>query len=1089
MKFAPTFWRRLVVAMAGCLILTGGQPPSARAEVILQYFNTSWLEIAQKMPEVVEAGYSALWLPPPTKGSGGQSVGYDLWDSFDLGSKDQRGSVRTRYGTEAELHHLIETAHRFGVRVYFDIIHNHRAFDVPGYNADTPVDIYPGMLPEDFHLKVTEEGFYRKWDNTRSWSDQWQVQHLGLADLIDIAHETPNANFGPSEGSTHPKLSFVRDLERPWQYDHVPDSNEPNGRRYVGFGPGNGITREFVAANPDFYKEDVGAYLIRAVRWFIDRTKADGLRLDAVKHVASYFFGQQSGNKDGSDAGYLGGAQWQFNMTRGFSDWNNHRDSVFNHNQGRDDAMMFGEHLGAPPPFGEYIAAGMRLLDAPLHREMNNRLGNPGSGLGGLDSPGWSGDPNFNQFTGIPFAQSHDDDIANRRELQHAYYMTRSGIPNVYTDGYYEAATLGESGGNFPRHANNPFLGQFGDVRLPNLLGINEAFARGDQIPRFSNGDVVVYERRDKRENTNMSDADGTVLLFMMNDNYAAGQGASFTTSFPSQAGGPAGTDAYLYNYSSYGGGFYKYASEIRSGAVIVPPGGYFAFSWKNPDPSPFWPGRDPDNASQNEPITIYQDGVQAGTVRVTRRDGPDGDPIFNPHNLPNRGYPVGVTPEPFTYQVQLPRVTDARNLRFLLAADGSTENVQFKLDGGIDINSQMGVPFGPQTGDRRDNAPALSTDTFLGYEQARFIRRQHREKFAAKDTTRCLIGSRGAETFIRSSGGSFSVNPGPTAANDYSTDNLNYLFGGGRIASWIYHDPEANVGGVTSPPKQFNDSGADIVIWAKSNSVGLGFRFFVYYTTDGTWPEGAGGVGIGTTKVAELSYRHNEGSDDWWGSVSIPEPAPGSEIRYKIGAFKDAEGGSPVASVWPGSAGNVSRKLNMLTLFEVANFNGKTVSFRPHNDYGETQVGLPDGWHVLRGRAYLNRGSGSSRHAAIYKTFTQPFYLDTETPRGEVKFPGINGESVGGQEYGFVVRTDLTVTEVWYHIADSNSNNDDGVTKVWGGNGNGGEPFTDSNRNGIRDTGEPFEDINVNGSFDADIGESWAKATRVTANPSVTSE
>ena len=1071
MKFSPSFWRRLVVAMAGCLLLAGGQLPSARAEVILQYFNTSWLEIAQKMPEVVEAGYSALWLPPPTKGSGGLSVGYDLWDPFDLGSKEQRGSVRTRYGTEAELLHLIETAHRFGVRVYFDNIMNHRAFDIPGFNADTPVDIYPGMLPEDFHLKVTQDGFYRKWDNTRSWSDVWQIQNLGLADLIDIAHEGPeNGNFGPSEGSTHPKLKFVRDLERPWQYDHVPDSNEPTGRRYVGFGPGNGITREFVAANPDFYKEDVGAYLIRAVRWFIDRTKADGLRLDAVKHVPSYFFGQQGGaGADSSDAGYLGGAQWQFNMTRGYSDWNNHRDSVFNHNQGRDDAMMFGEHLGAPPGFGEYVAAGMRLVDAPLHREMNNRLGNPGSGLRGLDSAGWSGDPNFNQFTGIPFAQSHDDDYANRRELQHAYYMTRSGIPNVYTDGYYEAATLGESGGAFPRHANNPFLGQFGDVRLPNLLEINEAFARGEQIPRFSNGDLVVYERRDKRENGNMSDADGTVLLFMMNDNYAAGQGESFNTSFPSQAGGPAGTDAYLYNYSSYGGGFYKYASEIRSGAVIVPSGGYFAFSWKNPDPSPLWPGRDPDSPSQNEPITIYQDGVQAGTVRVTRRDGPDGDPNFNPYNLANRGYPVGVTPEPFTYQVQLPRVTDATNLRFVLAADGSTENVQFKLNGGIDINSQMNL--GPQTGDRRDNPPGLSTDTFLGYEQARFIGRQHPELFAAQLTNpRNVTGSPGAETFTT------------TGVLNQATSTTRII--NTNTAAFVYHDPTATVD--SFPIDQYDASTRRL--WAKVNSVGAGYKMFVYYTVDETYyPEGAGGIGLGRTRVAEMNYQaaQSGGSINWWASAAMPSDFVPGVSRYKIGVFKDGEGSGAVATVWPGSLGDVSRKLDMLTLFEVANFNGETVSYRPHNDYGETRVGLPDGWHVLRGRAYLNR----SGRASIYNTFTQPFYLDTETPRGEVKFPGTNGESVDGQEYGFVVRTDLTVTEVWYHIADSNSNNDDGVTKVWGGNGNGGEPFTDSNRNGIRDTREPFEDINGNGDFDADIGESWAKATRATANPSVTSE
>jgi len=120
---------------------------------MLQLFNTSWKDLAAKMPELAEAGYTSLWLPPPTKGSGGLSVGYDCYDGFDLGSKDQRNSVSTRYGTEAELLQMVEVAHRFGIRVYFDNIMNHRAFDVPGYNESTPIGIYPGMVPEDFHLK------------------------------------------------------------------------------------------------------------------------------------------------------------------------------------------------------------------------------------------------------------------------------------------------------------------------------------------------------------------------------------------------------------------------------------------------------------------------------------------------------------------------------------------------------------------------------------------------------------------------------------------------------------------------------------------------------------------------------------------------------------------------------------------------------------------------------------------------------------------------------------------------------------------------------------------------------------------------
>ncbi|MEX2605808.1 MAG: hypothetical protein WD708_00545 [Kiritimatiellia bacterium] len=44
--------------------------------------------------------------------------------------------------------------------------------------------------------------------------------------------------------------------------------------------------------------------------------RVDGLRLDAVKHIPAFFFGQQSGaGKDSSGAGYLGAMQDQFNLT------------------------------------------------------------------------------------------------------------------------------------------------------------------------------------------------------------------------------------------------------------------------------------------------------------------------------------------------------------------------------------------------------------------------------------------------------------------------------------------------------------------------------------------------------------------------------------------------------------------------------------------------------------------------------------------------------------------------------------------------------------------------------------------------------
>ncbi|MDP6631014.1 MAG: alpha-amylase family glycosyl hydrolase [Kiritimatiellia bacterium] len=1000
------------------------------AEVMLQYFNTSYRELIQKMPELAEVGYGALWLPPPTKATSVWSTGYDCWDPFDLGGKDQKGTVRTRYGTEKELLELIRVAHRFGIRVYFDNIMNHRAFDVPGYNENTSIHTYPGMLPEDFHLRVTEEGFYRKWDNVANWGDTWQVQNRNFSDLIDIAQETIeyesdpgrvyNGNFGKSEGDHSPKISFVRHPNNPEYYGNHPTLG------WVGFGNSN-ITEEVIANNPDDYTEDVNAYLIRAVRWLVHHTRVDGLRLDAVKHVPAYFFGEQwAGDKDFSDAGYCGQAQVQFNLTRGFLD-GNHRDSLFDPDRkhGRDDLMMFGEHLGEPPSFNNYIAAGMRLVDSQLHGFLNGNLGTPWGDIGKIESA-WAGGEGFGPYSGVPYVKSHDDDYAIRPELHFAYILTRQGLPNVYTDGNYQSETLGESGGAFPRHANSAFLGQFGDPRIPNLVYIHEHFARGTDlkfqdvdrtthVPRWGDSDVVAYERHDWREGPGVNYEKGAVVLFfVMNDNYSEGQYRDISTSFA--------PGDYLWQYAEGGGHFY-YTVEDDWGTgkirVITPPGGYFAFSYRTPEESDLWAGGD------GHPITIYENDSKVGWISYERQDGPDGDPAFNPYGVSDSD------PTDFTYEWYVPRVTSGTNLRFVARVDGSAANVLIKLDGGVNLNTNNHFST-----DSRDYPPAneWGYSVFEGYEFTDFVHRQNREKFAAVDTvTRNVIGSDGAETYIAvlGSGGYFDRVDGATGrdSDDYTAD-------------WIYHEPgetnEHSHAHFFPAPDQATNT--PIYLEVKVGYTNYINRLFVYYTTDGgeSWPEGAGGEGIGNTKVVELfeaqaGAADGNGTPVWW-TNAIPAQPAGTELRYKIGGFWQQGDGS-WEIIWPGGADAVARKKQMMGVWQVSNYDATAVEFYPHNDFDTSseETGLDEGMHVLRARAFLNRQNGD---ASLYNTFVQPFYYDVSTPNGVVAYPENNGDTVGGSSYGVVVRTDSTVTDLRYRIVDDDPSNDDLATGVVNGNG-----------------------------------------------------
>jgi len=1017
----------------------------ASGEALLQYFNTSWAEIEAKIPDLAEAGYDSLWLPPPTKAGGGMSVGYDLFDPFDLGGKDQRSSVSTFYGTEADLIRLVETAHRFGIRIYLDNVMNHRGFEVPGYNASTPIDLYPGMLPEDFHLQVTQDGYYRNWGGISNYNDQWQVWNLSTSNLVDVAQDPNgdhyNDNFGSNQGDRHQKIKFVRHPNNPEYYCYAPNGS------YVGFGTGNGLTTQTLAQNPGFYAEYVEDYLSRAARWEIDRTKADGLRLDAVKHLRSDFFGATYGaDKDSSTYGYLGQVQQQFNLTRGFVN-SSLRATLFDTEVPRTNAMIFGEHLGgtAQQP---YIDSGMRLLDNNLQSALINNL--PFGPLTGMDQPGGGGLAGGSGIS-VGYAQSADNGYMPKRSLAHAFLLTRAGLPLVYTDGNHRAGTLGEISKAFPANSNTNFLGQFNDGAIPNLLYIHNQFARGSQIPKWSDSSVCAYERRDKRENGAMSDADATTMLFMMNCNGGAGQQRGLTTSFPA--------GAYLWQYATGTtdtgdamSGFYTTVpGDQNMGGVIIPKDGYFAFSWRSPEPSDLW------SNNGGQPLTIRQGATAAPMMTYLRKDGPDGDPNYNPYGV------TGAVAGSFAYPYTVPRVTDGSDLSFIARADASAENMLLELDGGVDVNSQMGI--GPLTGDLRDNKPGAATDVFLGYEQMQFGARQYGEKFANQDTSQNKFGSSGAGTYLASG----SYQGGTSGANSYDTES-------GNVAAFLYHNHGANN---DLGAGQYVDNGSTITVWAKTNSVGSGYHMWCYYTADASYPEGAGGVGIGTTQTAELHWDHNEASDDWWKATFTK---PSGSLIYKLGVYKDTASSLPVASLFPANADAVYRKKHGLTTFQITHFNAAAKMLYPHNDYGTTQTGLSQGFHVLRARQFLNRAG----RTAIYHTLTQTFYYDTALPQGEIDWPSHDADTVGGSQYGVVVRTDPSVTEVWYHIADSDATNDDVNTGTQGGNGAGFEPYVDANGNRQYDLGEVFTDLNGNGVWDNNITATWVKATAVTQSPAI---
>lgn len=88
-----------------------------------------WNHIKREIPSLKSAGFTALWLPPANKAAnfGGSSMGYDPYDYYDLGDINQKGSIKTWFGSKGELLGLIKAAHDSGMQVYADIVINHNS--------------------------------------------------------------------------------------------------------------------------------------------------------------------------------------------------------------------------------------------------------------------------------------------------------------------------------------------------------------------------------------------------------------------------------------------------------------------------------------------------------------------------------------------------------------------------------------------------------------------------------------------------------------------------------------------------------------------------------------------------------------------------------------------------------------------------------------------------------------------------------------------------------------------------------------------------------------------------------------------------
>ena len=556
---AGRFFWVIVAAIISCAGIV-------RSEVLLQYFETEWDEIYRRLPEISEAGYEGLWIPPPCKSpnaggqfAGGGNVGYSHFDKFDIGDVPQRGSLGTRYGTRGSLRNLSDNAHNCDIKVYPDIVMNHFG-NGPDYRT------YPGTRPNDFHgwWDGAQPGGYKRAprmtaydDISNGWGGTFQQE---LVSLIDLQLEWDNRfSTGAPNYATPPVFD-----------------RQPGQEEYYPYGHNS--------------SESTIAFLNRWITWLGNAIDFDGCRFDAPKHVIADFFGKVGAN------GFNHEIQYNFDQRRGYTDGydgDNEFNDLYANNIRRKDALIFSEiFIGSTSQVDYWRNYGvkMRFLDFPRKSSMIFPAFNNG------DLAALSGFSGFSEAEGVVFCQSHDESPPNKLELAYAYSLLHVGLPVVFFTGN----NLNGNDVNvktWMKAGYGSALGDWSNGAVPNLVYIHNQFARGREYGRWSEGDVYIFERYDDLNSNSGPDTNEGLLLVGLNDS------GNWQTRYGVQTAFASGT--VLHDYTGHN------LSDITvnsSGQVdlSIPPGNY----------GQGWVAYAPYNATANgTPIRFSPSGTMAWVV------------------------------------------------------------------------------------------------------------------------------------------------------------------------------------------------------------------------------------------------------------------------------------------------------------------------------------------------------------------------------------------------------------------------------------------------------------------------------------------
>ena len=498
--------------------LTPARADDTSAPVILQDFENTYGTIELRMPDIFAAGYGAVYTPPPGRAdSGNQSVGYDQYNRFDLGSAGNP----TLYGTETGLKALVSATHAMGANAYVDMVWNHNGFsdwntnDGNGHTFPAAGG-YPGFV---MSIGKPGDANYDPYGDFHDPSDN-STTGMRLAGLIDIAHEknyqfirnpvNPNDPRNLPAGTT-PLYGRLANVADPNNARFYPDTNGP----YITVDdPANGQTGlkiySFNTAHPlngTPVVENATGYLMRNTQWLVQVIGVDGFRIDAAKNMQPWVLNYYDRAVfRASNRVLLNGQQQQI---FGYSE-------VYDSDQNLIQSYIRKDINPATP---NVVGGNRDALDFPLFFAMQQNLSSNGI------QNDWNNVVNAsidlhddglrNGSQGVSFVSSQDDGPPALDNVAYAYTLMMPGNTQVYFNG----KQFGDNR-SFPQNGREDALGGVFGNAIPALVDLRNRYGRGNYRQDFLEKESYAFERA------------GSALVLLSNRGDAGFDSRTFQTSF-----------------------------------------------------------------------------------------------------------------------------------------------------------------------------------------------------------------------------------------------------------------------------------------------------------------------------------------------------------------------------------------------------------------------------------------------------------------------------------------------------------------------------------------------------------------------------